>query len=211
MKTIFIALLALVPAIAFSQSKEYIVKHNGDTIRGEVKILSKHVRVIKAPADTLTLNSEEVKFFGNGNIVKTVLRLTLYGYTDNLDEIQSSSYSNPVYDTTMLLTPLIAGEKMNLFTGKDKRKVVYFFVQMDGGMQPEQLLYAIGGAMPEKESWGRTYQYVNYVTHHKIFVNQILELTSACEDFVRGVNWIMLEYRESDLKALVKRYNKKCN
>jgi len=209
MKITILAVGLLFSAGALAQSKEYIVKQNGDTITGEVKILTKQVRVIRAPADTVIFNSEDVLLFVKNNTVKTVLRLMLYGYTDNIQEIQSSTYSNPVYDTTILLTPIISGERLNLFSGKDKRRVVYFFVQGDVDSLPIQLLYSVGGDMPEKESWGHPYQYVDYITHHRIFENQLWEMTRDCQ-YISGVNIQALDYRESSFKAFIKRFNRMC-
>jgi hypothetical protein len=174
-----------------------------------VKILTKLVKVIRFPADTLIFNSEAVRLFVKNNTAKTVLRLILYGYTDNIEEVQESTYSNPVYDTTILLTPIISGEKLNLFTGKDKRKVVYFFVQGPADSVPIQLLYSVGSEMPEKETWTKRYLYVNYITHYRFFENQLWDMTSDCE-FITAVNLYALDYRESSFKAFIKRYNKKC-
>ena len=193
----------------FAQSKDYIVKHNGDTVRGELKILTKQVSVIRMTGDTILLPSEEVRLFVKDKTQKIVLRLTLYGYSDNIDDVQSTSYSNPVYDTTILLTPLITGEKLNLFTGKDKRKMVYFFVQRKEDPQPVQLLYSVGGSMPDRELWNRRYEYVSYITHHRIFEDQLNQLTSDC-DQIRGGDLEMLDYRESSFKKFIKRYNKYC-
>lgn len=197
------------PVHAFAQSKEYIVKQNGDTIAGEVIILPKQIKVLKTHADTVTLNSEDVRLYVKDKTVKPVLRLILYGYSDNIEEVQTYNYRNPVYDTTILLTPLITGERLNLFAGKDKRKVVYFFVQWVGDIKAEQLLYSVGGEMRDKASWGHPYQWVNYVTHHLIFIDQLNEMTKECEAITVG-HLRMLEYRESNLKSFVKRYNKNC-
>ncbi|MEP7255584.1 MAG: hypothetical protein ABI666_07385 [Ferruginibacter sp.] len=210
MKVAILILFVLFSVNAFTQSNEYIVKNNGDTVTGEVKILAKQIKVIRTPADTVILNSEDVRLFVRKNTAKIVLRLILYGYTDNIDEIQSTSYRNPVYDTTILLTSIISGEKLNLFSGKDKRKVVYFFVQRQEDAAPIQLLYSIGGDMPEKASWGHPYQYVNYITHHRIFESQLRDMTSDCEYITEGY-LKMLDYRfESSLKKFIVRYNKKC-
>lgn len=210
MKAAILTLALLFSVNAFAQSNEYIVKNNGDTVTGEVKILAKQIKVIRTPGDTVSFNSEDVRLLVKNNTAKTVLRLILYGYTDNIDEIQSPTYSNPVYDTTILLTPVISGEKLNLFMGKDKRKVVYFFVQRQEDAVPIQLLYSIGGDMPEKASWGHPYQYVNYITHHRIFESQLRDMTSDCEYITEGY-LKMVDYRlESSLKKFIKRYNKNC-
>ena len=209
MKAAILPLVFSFSITAFAQSNEYIVKNNGDTVTGEVKILAKQIKVIRTPADTVTFNSEDVRFFVKKNTAKIVLRLMLYGYTDDIAEIQSTSYSNPVYDTTILLTPVISGGKLNLFTGKDKRKVVYFFVQRQEDVAPIQLLYSIGGDMPDRASWGHPFQYVNYITHHRIYQVQLWEMTGDCE-FISVVNLQALDYRESSLKAFIKRYNNKC-
>lgn len=205
--TLTLALLFSVNA--FAQSNEYIVKNNGDTVTGEVKILAKQIKVLKTHADTVTLNSEDVRLYVKDKTVKPVLRLILYGYSDNIEEVQTYNYRNPVYDTTILLTPIITGEKLNFFTGKDKRKVVYFFVQWAGDIKAEQLLYSVGGEMRDKASWGHPYQYVSYITHHLIFIDQLNEMTKECEAITVG-HLRMLEYRESSLKSFVKRYNKNC-
>ena len=208
MRTIFLILL-LASVNIFAQPKEYIVTNKGDTIAGRVTILPKQIVVSRIPVDTVILNSEDVRHYVKDKTVNPVLRLVLYGYSDNIEEVQTYNYRNPVYDTTILLKPLIAGEKLNLFTAKDKRKVVYFFVQWAGDSKVEQLLYSVGGELRDKASWGHPYQWVNYVTHHLIFIDQLNEMTKECEAITVG-HLRMLEYRESNLKSFVKRYNKNC-
>ncbi len=208
MRTIFLILL-LSSGNVFAQPKEYIVTHKGDTIAGRVTILPKQIVVSRIPADTVILNSEDVLLYVKDKTANPVLRLILYGYSDNIEEVQTYNYRNPVYDTTILLKPLIVGEKLNLFTAKDKRKVVYFFVQWVGDSKVEQLLYSVGGELRDKASWGHPYQWVNYVTHHLIFIDQLNEMTKECEAITVG-HLRMLEYRESNLKSFVKRYNKNC-
>ncbi len=193
----------------FAQPKEYIVTHKGDSIAGRVIILPKQIVVSRTPADTVILNSEDVRLYVKDKTANPVLRLILYGYSDNIEEVQTYNYRNPVYDTTILLKPLIVGEKLNLFTAKDKRKVVYFFVQWAGDSKVEQLLYSVGGELRDKASWGHPYQWVNYVTHHLIFIDQLNDMTKECEAITVG-HLRMLEYRESNLKSFVKRYNKNC-
>ncbi len=209
MRTIFLILILSSSVNVFAQPKEYIVKHTGDTIAGGVTILPKQIVVLRTPGDTVIFNSEDVRLYVKGKTVKYVLRLILYGYSDNIEEVQTYNYRNPVYDTTILLTPVITGETLDLFTGKDKRKVIYFFVQRVGDIKPEQLLYSVGGEMRDKASWGHPYQWVNYVTHHLIFIDQLNEMTKECEAITMG-HLRMLEYRESSLKSFVNRYNKNC-
>lgn len=210
MRAVILILLLFFSVNIFGQSNEYIVKNNGDTVTGEVKILAKQIKVIGTLADTLTFNSEDIRFYVKKNTVKIVLRLMLYAYTDNIDEIQSPTYSNPVYDSTILLTPLISGEKLNLFRGQDKRKVVYYFVQRLEDMVPIQLLYSIGGEMQAKDSWGHPYEFLNYITHHRIFESQLRDMTSDCE-YSKEVYLSMIDYRiESSIKKFINRYNKNC-
>ncbi len=209
MRTIFLILLLSSAVNVFAQPKEYIVTHKGDSIAGRVIILPKQIVVSRTPADTVILNSEDVRLYVKDKTANPVLRLILYGYSDNIEEVQTYNYRNPVYDTTILLKPLIVGEKLNLFTAKDKRKVVYFFVQWAGDSKVEQLLYSVGGELRDKASWGHPYQWVNYVTHHLIFIDQLNDMTKECEAITVG-HLRMLEYRESNLKSFVKRYNKNC-
>lgn len=209
MRTIFLILLLSSAVNVFAQPKEYIVTHKGDSIAGRVIILPKQIVVSRTPADTVILNSEDVRLYVKDKTANPVLRLILYGYSDNIEEVQTYNYRNPVYDTTILLKPLIVGEKLNLFTAKDKRKIVYFFVQWAGDSKVEQLLYSVGGELRDKASWGHPYQWVNYVTHHLIFIDQLNDMTKECEAITVG-HLRMLEYRESNLKSFVKRYNKNC-
>ncbi len=153
MRAIFLILLLSFSANIFAQPKEYIVTNKGDTIAGSVTILPKQIVVLRTPGDTIVLNSGDVRLYMKDKIANPVLRLILYGYSDNIEEVQTYNYRNPVYDTTILLKPLIAGEKLNLFTAKDKRKIVYFFVQRAEDSNVEQLLYSVGGEMRDKASW----------------------------------------------------------
>lgn len=210
MKIVSLTLGLLFSLTIAAQSNEYIVLQKGDTITGKIKIFPKQIRVIKTTTDTLFINSGEVFCFVKNNSTKIVLRLTLYGYSDNIEEVQTPNYRNPVYDTTILLTPVITGEKLNLFSGKDIRGSVYFFVQRQLDNEPIQLLYSVGGSMPEKASWGERYQLVNYITHFRIFEDQLREITEDCGYITEG-RLEMLNYMESSLKSFIKRYNKMCN
>lgn len=207
----FLFILFILPSLSvFSQPKEYIVKHNGDTIAGEFTVLPHRILVTKpGTKDTLSFAADDVWLAVKDKNIKTVLKLVLYGYTDNVEVVQSSGYSDPVYDTTLLLKPLITGERLNLYTAKDKRKVDYYFIQGIRDSIPVQLLYSVGGRMPEKASWGSQYQFVSYVNRYKIFVDQLRAITGDCSAIPEG-DYEMLTYLESSLKKFIKKYNKKC-
>lgn len=210
MKAFLFILFILSSLPVFSQPKEYIVKHNGDTIAGEFTVLPHRILVTKpGTKDTLSFAAEEIWLAVKDNNIKTVLKLVLYGYTDNVEVVQSSGYTDPIYDTTLLLKPLITGERLNLYTAKDKRKVDYYFIQGIRDSMPVQLLYAVGGRMPEKASWGSQYQFVSYVNRYKIFVDQLRAITGDCAAIPNG-DYEMLTYLESSLKKFIKKYNKKC-
>jgi hypothetical protein len=210
MKIAILTLALFFSSSSFAQPNEYIVLQRGDTVSGKVKISGKQVRVIKATADTAIFNSEEVRTFVKNNITKTVLRAVLYGYSENIEDVQSPNYSDPVYDTTILLTPLITGGKINLFTAKDRDGGVYFFVQAQRDSVPFQLLYSMGGQMLDKASLRPIYQLVNYVSHQRIFEDQLREMTEDC-GYIKEGDYLKLNYRESSFKAFIKRYNKNCN
>ncbi|GAB2839979.1 hypothetical protein [Ferruginibacter profundus] len=210
MKIVIFILGLFLSVNSLAQSNEYIVLQRGDTVSGKVKISGKQVRVIKAVADTAVFNSEEVRIFVKNNTAKPVLRVVLYGYSENIEDVQSPNYSDPVYDTTVLLTPLITGGKINLFSAKDKDGVAYFFVQARQDSIPVQLLYSLGGQMQDKESLRQIYQLVNYVSHSRIFEDQLRERTDDCY-YIKEGDLLQLNYRESSFKAFIKRYNKHCN
>jgi hypothetical protein len=209
MKIIIAAFFLLASLPALAQSNEYIVKNNGDTIRGHVEIFAKEIKVSKTATDVVTFNSEDVWKVVKNKSVKTVLRVVLYGYTDNIEAVQSPSYSDPVYDTTILLTAIITGEKLNLYSAKDVRRVEYFFVQRERDSIPVQLLYSVGGHMPEKASWGQNYAFVSYISRYKVFTRQLREMIDDCDYFTEA-DFDMLDYLESSLKKFVRQFNKKC-
>jgi hypothetical protein len=210
MKIVFVILCLFFSFTGFAQSGEYIILHNGDTVRGKVKILNKEISVAKSPGDTMVINAADVWLYVKNNTKKTVLQCILYGYSENIEEVQTYNYVDPVYDTTILLNPIITNEKLNLFSAKDKRGVVYFFVQGIRDSVPVQLLYVIGGRLPDKSTWGQRYQLVNFITHFRIFETQLREMTQDCDNMKEG-DFVMLNYLESSLKKFIKRYNKMCN
>jgi hypothetical protein len=214
MKTYFSLLLTLLAFTTNAQKKNYIIKHSGDTIFGDYIITNKLVKVIQAATkDTVNINSEEVWQAVSNNKSKVVLRCILYGYTDNFETVMYPGYLDPVYDTTLLLKPIITGGRLNLFSAKDKRKVDYFFVQGQNDSVPVQLLYNVGGQMPDKANWGTRnpmYQLISYVTYFKIFADQLNEMTADCDSITEG-DIKLLQYMESSIKAFIKKYNKKCS
>jgi hypothetical protein len=211
MKTVVCMLFTLIYFRASSQPQEYIVTHKGDTIAGSFTVLPHRITVTKpGTKDTISFASDEVWLAVKDKNVRTVLKLVLYGYTDNVETVQSPNYTDPVYDTTLLLKPLITGEKLNLYTAKDKRRVDYYFIQGIKDSVPVQLLYAVGGRMPEKSSWGLRYEFVNYVNRYKIFADQLRTIAGDCSAIPNG-DYEMLVYLESSLKKFIRKYNKKCN
>lgn len=210
MKSVITLLVALSSLQAAAQPKEFIVKHSGDTIAGQFEVLPKRVIVTRpGTKDTVGFNSEEVWLAVRDKDVRTVLRTVLYGYTDNVELVQAPNYSDPVYDTTLLLKPLITDQRLNLYTAKDKRRVDYFFIQGLKDSMPQQLLYAVGGRMPEKSSWGTTYMFVSYVNRYRIFADQLRSVTGDCDAIKQG-DYEMLAYLESSIKRFIRKYNKKC-
>ncbi len=209
MKIVLVTLTLLLSLAVFSQNTEYIVLHKGDTVRGSVQVYNKEIKVTRPSGDTVSFNSADVWQYVKNNSKKTVLQCILYGYSENIEEIQTYNYVDPVYDTTVLLKPVITDEKLNLFSVKDKRGVVYFFVQGIRDSVPVQLLYVVGGHLPDKSNWGQRYQFVNIITHFRIFESQLREITQDC-DSMRPGDFEMLNYLESSLKKFIRRYNKMC-
>jgi hypothetical protein len=209
MKIILVSLSLLIALTGYTQSAEFIILHKGDTVRGSVHIYNKEVKVIRQAGDTAVFNSEDVWQYVKNGSKKTVLKCILYGYSDNIEEIQSPNYVDPVYDTTLLLRPVITEERLNLFSVKDKRGVVYFFIQGIRDSVPVQLLYAVGGQIPDKSTWGQRYQLVSVISHFRIFESQLREATLDCDNMREG-DFEMLNYLESSLKKFIRRFNKMC-
>lgn len=211
MKTTLLSILLLTFYCSFAQPKEYIVKHNGDTIAGQITVQPQRILITKpGTKDTVSFPSEEVWQAVKDKKSKTVLKLILYGYTDNINIVTSgSAYTNPVYDTTVLLKPVITGERLNLYTAKDKRKVDYFFIQGIKDSVPVQLLYSVGGGMQNKDALPTKYQFTSYVSKSNVFKDQLFEITGDCEA-ISSVDYELLVYMEYSLKKFIKSYNKNC-
>jgi hypothetical protein len=214
MKTYCSLFFILLAFTTNAQKTNYIIKHSGDTVFGDYIITNKLVQVVhSATKDTVNINSEDVWQAISNNKPKVVLRCILYGYTDNFETVMFPGYLDPVYDTTLLLKPIISVGKIKLFSAKDKRRVDYFFVQGINDSVPVQLLYNIGGQMPDKANWGtrnQRYQLTSYVTYFKIFADQLNEMAADCDSITEG-DIKLLQYMESSIKAFIKKYNKKCS
>ncbi len=210
MKTIILTALVFLAVTSFSQTKEYIVKHSGDTIAGIITVQPYRILIAKpGTKDTVSFPSEDVWLAVKGKEVKIVLKLILYGYTDNINVVLGGNYMDPVYDTTILLKPLITGQRLNLYTAKDKRKVDYFFIQGIKDSLLVQLLYTVGGTMSGKDALPTKYQLVSYVSRNNAFRDQLYALTDDC-GAISGADYEMLVYMQYSLKKFVKKYNKNC-
>lgn len=191
------------------KAQDHIIKNDGDTVWGKLKTEAKFI-FVENGSGMLQFNSEDIAYVVQKGKSRIPLRLILLGYTDNIDVVQEPSYSDPVYDTTVLLNEIVTGPKMNLYTAKDKRGIDYYFVKRPVDEVAIQLLYKVGGGMPDKKNWSRHYQFVNYISKYTIFADQLRELTEDCPA-ISDLELSNLVYQEYSLKKIVKKYNKKCS
>lgn len=199
---------------AFSQNKDYLVKHNGDTLVGLVELINKTFRVTGSTGKVTQLNAADIKKVHSINFkYNTVVPCKLHTYTEELTELHSYHFVSHEIDTVLVLDEVYQTPKMNLYWGKDNFKRQYYFYKTPSDPLPVQLFinYALGGGQTAKfekiDVWGQ--EAIVHVEVQKGYVNQLRFIMGDCKN-ISEEEWDLLDYRIYSLKALIKNYNK-CN
>lgn len=199
------------PLAAFCQNEDYLVKTNGDTIRGSIELKNKTFEIsgpakeyVNAP-DVKTIKSKKY----NG---ETVVPCTLQLYTDNMHLLEFGYDAQGHVDTVMILKKIFSSPKMDLYFGKDKYKSQYYFYQTPSDSLPVQLVirYHLDGGLdnygkdPGKYSGSSS---AVFLTEDKGYVNQLHFFMGDCKK-INDAMWELLSYRDYSLIELIKKYNK---
>jgi hypothetical protein len=210
MKIIVLLFLLISNLNCISQNKNYLIKHSGDTIWGDIKL--KHKTFFVAGANNGEVNANEVKKISSGKYKGTiVVNCKLQQYTDNLIELEKNWINLRSIDTVLVLEEVYNTAKMNLYFVTDNLKTQYYFYKTPSDTVPMQLVvryYLSGGINPSNTNFtmnggvART-----HVEEDKGYVNQLRAIMGGCNKIPETM-WEILSYRVYSLKQLIKKYNK---
>jgi hypothetical protein len=212
LKKILLAVFCHLPLFGFCQ-KDYIVKHNGDTLRGDITLRNKMFVVNGtqnfeiSPEEIARINSRKYK----GNIV---VRCDLVLYTDNLAEIELNFIKTGVSDTVLVLDEIYSTPKMNLYFVRSDLKTPYYFYKTPSDPKPIQLVtrYYMEGGLTNSQNNPTRYRgdlSRVHVIEDKGYVNQLHAIMRNCRK-ISPTMWELLTYRDYSLKKLIRKYNQ-CN
>ena len=211
MKISFLIIAICLSLTGLSQGKDYLVKINGDTVRGD--IILKDMVFYVGGAHAVEVHADEARKIKsahyNGN---TVVHCRLQLYTDNLDDLELDWIKKGVTDTVMILDEIYSTPKMNLYFGINNFKSQFYFYKTPSDSLPLQLVvrYYLQGGLAnyayDRAKYKGERSKVNIV-EDKGYVNQLYAFMGDCKNIPEGM-WETLSYRSYSLKKLIKKYNR---
>ena len=210
MKLLFVFALFFIPFYGFCQKGDYLIKNNGDTIRGDIKLNNKifyvtgtSVTAIKAD-DVSRIKSKMYK----GN---TVFYSSLHIYSDNLAELELDYIKRSVADTVLILDEIYVTPKINLYYTTTNDKTPYYFYKTPSDPKPIQLVihYYLQGGLANYSNDRARYRGDKskvQIAEDKGYVNQLYAIMGDCKKIPQPM-WDLLSYRNYSLKQLAKTYN----
>jgi hypothetical protein len=212
LKKFILAISCHLPLFGFCQN-DYIVKNNGDTIRGEISVRDKKF-IVNGPVDH-EISPDEIsrisseKYKGN-----TAVRCNLIWYIDNLAELELNFILTGIADTVLVLDEIYSTPKMNLYYVQSDLKTPYYFYKTPSDAKPVQLVtrYHLDGGLSNFQN--NPIRYRGQVTRvhvieDKGYVNQLYAIMRSCRKISPSM-WELLTYRDYSLKKLIRKYNQ-CN
>ena len=213
MKILFFIVMLCFSFNGFCQEIDYLVKINGDTIRGEINLKNK-VFYVSGP-NSIEVNADEVKKIKSSKYKgNTVVHCKLELYTDNVNDLELDWIQKGAIDTVMILDEIYSTPKINLYFGKNNFKTHFYFYKTPSDPFPVQLVirYYLQGGLANYDNDKARYRgdksKLNIV-EDKGYVNQLHAIMDGCKK-IPVTMWELLTYRNYSLKQLIKKYNK-CN
>jgi hypothetical protein len=195
---------------AFGQKSDYLVKNNGDTLWGSVKLKNK---IFYINSETpVEINAEDVSKIKSGRYNGTVTSCNLQLYTDNLTDLELDYYKKGTADTVMILDEIYSTPKIILYYGVSNFRTPFYFYKTPSDNKPVQLVvrYYLQGGLDNYDKDRRRYSgessKVNMV-EDKGYVNQLHAIMGDCKKIPPAI-WELLSYRGYSLKQIIKKYNK---
>lgn len=213
MKLFFIVITLFMSVTGICQKKDYLVKNNGDTIWGEIKLENKVFYVKNmTPIEIDALGVSKVKSSNYKGSV--VVRCNLQLYADNLSDLELDYIKKGVIDTVMILNEIYTTPKINLYYAVNNFKLPFYFYKTPSDPKPVQLVirYYLQGGLANYNNDRARYRgdksRVN-IAEDKGYVNQLHAIMGDCKKIPEAM-WELLSYRDYSFKQIIKKYNK-CN
>ncbi|MGB4844450.1 MAG: hypothetical protein WBP16_08295 [Ferruginibacter sp.] len=211
MKAILFIAAICISFNGFCQKEEYLVKNDGDTIRGKITLQGKAFYVDNE--NPVEIKADDVSQIKSSDYKGTVvLHCKLQTYSDNLDDMEIDWIEKGTIDTVMVLDEIYSTKKINLYFAKSNLKTQYYFYKTPSDPKPVQLVvryYFQGGLDNYTRDRGRYRGEKSKVSvvEDKGYVNQLYDIMSNCNK-IPPTMWELLTYRNYSLIQLIKRYNK---
>lgn len=211
MKFFFFTAAFILSLSVFSQKNDYLVKVNGDTVWGKIKLKNKIFHV--SNADPVEISADEVKTIKSSDYKgSAVVHCKLQLYSDNIDDLELDWMQRGETDTVMILDEIYTTPKINLYFGTNHYKTRFFFYKTPSDPFPVQLIirYSLQGGLSTYAVDEATYRGEGRKTSinvDKSYANQLYAIMGDCKK-IPPTMWEMLTYRDYSLKQLIKKYNK---
>ncbi|MFZ1371922.1 MAG: hypothetical protein WAR78_16160 [Ferruginibacter sp.] len=211
MKIFFFTAAFFLSLSVFSQKNDYLVKVNGDTVWGKIKLKNKIFHV--SNADPVEISADEVKTIKSSDYKgSAVVHCKLQLYSDNIDDLELDWMQRGETDTVMILDEIYTTPKINLYFGTNHYKTRFFFYKTPSDPFPVQLIirYSLQGGLSTYAVDEATYRGEGRKTSinvDKSYANQLYAIMGDCKK-IPPTMWEMLTYRDYSLKQLIKKYNK---
>jgi hypothetical protein len=196
---------------SFSQKGDYLIKNNGDTIWGDIKLNQKMFSV--DGVDHVEINATDVskiksdRYKGN-----TVVDCKLLVYADNLADLEIDYIKKGSVDTVLILDEIYTTPKINLYYVQNKFKLPFYFYKTPTDAKPIQLVvrYYLAGGLANYDNDRARYRGDKSrvtIVEDKGYVNQLHAIMADCKKIPETM-WELLSYRDYSLKQVIKKYNK---
>lgn len=177
----------------------YIVKKNGDSLRGQIDYRDwgsnpQQIDFLDARGNPLTLGTDDLLAFGVGADRYECHRVHIFPYSIRPETLISQEDVGSPYDTTVFLQVVISG-KLTLWEYRLPTGVNYYFINGAAG-RPDQLRVI---------TWVSNVDGTTHFQQQEVFKNQLTAVMGDCEA-VQG-KIARTAYMESSLRNLVFSYN----
>ncbi len=213
MKVLCSLVLLFISAAGFSQKGDYLIKNNGDTIWGDIRLKNKIFYV--SGANPVEIAASEVSRVKSARYKgSVVLSCNLQLYADNIAEMELDYVVKGAVDTIMILDEIYSTPKMNLYYAVNDYKIPFYFYKTPADEKPVQLVirYHLQGGLANYDDDRAKYRGQKSkvsIVEDKGYVNQLHAIMGDCKK-IPDAMWELLSYRDYSFKQLIKKYNK-CN
>jgi hypothetical protein len=211
MKLLFLFASFFISFAGLCQKGDYLVKNNGDTVWGDIKLKNKIFYVNGVSAFIADDVSRIKSSIYKGN---TVFYGNLLTYSDNLADLEIDFIKKGITDTVLILDEIYATPKINLYYVTDNIKTPFYFYKTPSDPKPIQLVirYYLQGGLANYNDDRARYRGEKskvQIAEDKGYVNQLYAIMGDCKKISQPM-WELLSYRDYSFKQIIKKYNK-CN